>query len=123
MSCCSSNLRAAKAAICRDSPAVEGNASMVNTGTVTRRHTRTNSADSKVYRGPINKQTAPRLTMSLEGCVGSLRSSMQLLDSSINILEEATNDFPRLAKVLQTTRVRNIQLLKVLPVANIDTAL
>lgn len=43
--------------------------------------------------------------MALEGCVGSLRSSMQLLDSSINILDEATNDFPRLSKVLQTTRV------------------
>ncbi|KAF1958663.1 hypothetical protein CC80DRAFT_524139 [Byssothecium circinans] len=42
--------------------------------------------------------------MALEGCVGSLRSSMQLLDSSINILDEGVNDFPRLAKVLQTTR-------------------
>lgn len=41
----------------------------------------------------------------LEGCVGSLRNSMQLLDSSINILAEGVNDFPRLAKVLQTTRV------------------
>ncbi|EAT91815.1 hypothetical protein SNOG_00320 [Parastagonospora nodorum SN15] len=40
----------------------------------------------------------------LEGCVGSLRNSMQLLDSSINILAEGVNDFPRLAKVLQTTR-------------------
>jgi DASH complex subunit SPC19 len=41
----------------------------------------------------------------LEGCVMSLRNSMQLLDSSINILAEGVNDFPRLAKVLQTTRV------------------
>jgi DASH complex subunit SPC19 len=41
----------------------------------------------------------------LEGCVGSLRNSMQLLDSSINILAEGVNDFPRLSKVLQTTRV------------------
>ncbi|KAF2034469.1 DASH complex, subunit Spc19 [Setomelanomma holmii] len=40
----------------------------------------------------------------LEGCVGSLRNSMQLLDSSINILAEGVNDFPRLGKVLQTTR-------------------
>ncbi|KAH7078612.1 DASH complex subunit Spc19 [Paraphoma chrysanthemicola] len=40
----------------------------------------------------------------LEGCVGSLRNSMQLLDSSINILAEGVNDFPRLSKVLQTTR-------------------
>lgn len=42
----------------------------------------------------------------LEGCVASLRNSMQLLDSSINILDDGVNDFPRLAKVLQTTRVR-----------------
>ncbi|KAF1995820.1 hypothetical protein P154DRAFT_415869, partial [Amniculicola lignicola CBS 123094] len=41
---------------------------------------------------------------SLEGCVSSLRSSMQLLDSSITILDSGVNDFPRLAKVLQTTR-------------------
>ncbi|KAF2839125.1 DASH complex, subunit Spc19 [Patellaria atrata CBS 101060] len=41
---------------------------------------------------------------SLEGCVASLRSSMQLLDSSISILDSGVNDFPRLAKVLQTTR-------------------
>jgi DASH complex subunit SPC19 len=41
----------------------------------------------------------------LEGCVGSLRNSMQLLDSSINILDEGVSDFTRMAKVLQTTRV------------------
>lgn len=41
----------------------------------------------------------------LEGCVASLRNSMQLLDSSINILADGVDDFPRLAKVLQTTRV------------------
>ncbi|KAF2131878.1 mitotic spindle biogenesis protein-like protein Spc19 [Dothidotthia symphoricarpi CBS 119687] len=40
----------------------------------------------------------------LEGCVASLRNSMQLLDSSIHILDEGVNDFPRLSKVLQTTR-------------------
>ncbi|KAF1947191.1 mitotic spindle biogenesis protein-like protein Spc19 [Clathrospora elynae] len=40
----------------------------------------------------------------LAGCVASLRNSMQLLDSSINILDEGVSDFPRLAKVLQTTR-------------------
>ncbi|KAL5117735.1 DASH complex subunit spc19 [Pleosporales sp. CAS-2024a] len=40
----------------------------------------------------------------LEGCVASLRNSMQLLDSSINILAEGVNDYPRLAKVLHTTR-------------------
>ncbi|THZ83756.1 DASH complex, subunit Spc19 [Aureobasidium pullulans] len=41
---------------------------------------------------------------TLENCVSSLRSSMQLLDSSINILDSGTSDFPRLAKVLQATR-------------------
>jgi hypothetical protein len=30
---------------------------------------------------------------------------MQLLDASISILDEGVNDFPRLSKVLQTTRV------------------
>lgn len=46
-----------------------------------------------------------KMANSLEGCVSSLRSSMQLLDSSITILDSGVNDFPRLAKVLQTTRV------------------
>ncbi|GIZ38450.1 hypothetical protein CKM354_000186700 [Cercospora kikuchii] len=41
---------------------------------------------------------------ALNGCVTSLRSSMQLLESSINILDSGVNDYPRLAKVLQTTR-------------------
>ncbi|KAF2488932.1 DASH complex, subunit Spc19 [Lophium mytilinum] len=44
------------------------------------------------------------MTSSLEGCVASLRTSMQLLDSSISILDSGVNDFPRLSKVLQTTR-------------------
>jgi hypothetical protein len=48
----------------------------------------------------------------LEGCVGSLRNSMQLLDSSINILTEGVNDFPRLATVLQTTRVSSRRVSK-----------
>ena len=38
--------------------------------------------------------------------VSSLQSSLQLLESSINTLDAGVNDFPRLAKVLQTTRVR-----------------
>lgn len=42
---------------------------------------------------------------ALQGCVTSLRSSMQLLESSINILDSGVNDYPRLGKVLQTTRV------------------
>ncbi|PSK34902.1 DASH complex subunit SPC19 [Elsinoe australis] len=41
---------------------------------------------------------------TLQGCVSSLRSSMQLLDSSINILESGVSDFSRLSTVLQTTR-------------------
>ncbi|OCK78318.1 DASH complex, subunit Spc19 [Lepidopterella palustris CBS 459.81] len=44
------------------------------------------------------------MASSLEGCVSSLRTSMQLLDSSISILDSGVNDFPRLSKVLQTTR-------------------
>jgi DASH complex subunit SPC19 len=42
---------------------------------------------------------------ALQGCVSSLRTGMQLLESSINILDSGVNDYPRLAKVLQTTRV------------------
>lgn len=42
---------------------------------------------------------------SLASSVASLRSSLQLLDSSIDILDSGVNDFPRLTKVLQTTRV------------------
>ncbi|KAL1986394.1 hypothetical protein VTN96DRAFT_6473 [Rasamsonia emersonii] len=41
---------------------------------------------------------------SLSSSVASLRSSLQLLESSIDILDSGVNDFPRLAKVLQTTR-------------------
>ncbi|KAI9769392.1 MAG: hypothetical protein M1840_004094 [Geoglossum simile] len=41
---------------------------------------------------------------SLAGCVASLKSSMSLLDSSISILDSGVHDFPRLGKVLQTTR-------------------
>jgi DASH complex subunit SPC19 len=43
---------------------------------------------------------------SLEGCISSLRESLALLDSSIKTLDAGVSDFPRLAKVLQTTRVR-----------------
>ncbi|KIW07989.1 uncharacterized protein PV09_01888 [Verruconis gallopava] len=41
---------------------------------------------------------------SLEGCVSSLRETMSLLGSSISTLDAGVNDFPRLSKVLQTTR-------------------
>jgi hypothetical protein len=63
------------------------------------------------------------MSSPLEGCVGSLRSSMQLLDSSINILAEGVNDFPRLAKVLQTTRVSSDSLSISLDLAKLQTAL
>lgn len=45
------------------------------------------------------------MASALEGCVASLRGSMQNLDSTINILDDGVSDMPRLAKVLQTTRV------------------
>ncbi|KAL8772075.1 MAG: hypothetical protein Q9209_002741 [Squamulea sp. 1 TL-2023] len=40
----------------------------------------------------------------LADCVSSLRSSNHLLGNSISILDSGVNDFPRLAKVLQTTK-------------------
>ncbi|KAI9796679.1 MAG: hypothetical protein M1833_006019 [Piccolia ochrophora] len=40
----------------------------------------------------------------LGACVASLKTSMALLDSSISILSTGVHDFPRLAKVLHTTR-------------------
>lgn len=40
----------------------------------------------------------------LADCVSSLRSSNHLLANSISILYSGVNDFPRLAKVLQTTK-------------------
>ncbi|EYE98153.1 DASH complex subunit SPC19 [Aspergillus ruber CBS 135680] len=45
--------------------------------------------------------TAP---VALASSVSSLQSSLQLLDSSINTLDSGVNDFPRLCKVLQSTR-------------------
>ncbi|RMJ27396.1 hypothetical protein PHISP_01712 [Aspergillus sp. HF37] len=44
------------------------------------------------------------MTASLSSSVSSLQSSLQLLDSSITTLDSGVNDFPRLTKVLQTTR-------------------
>lgn len=46
---------------------------------------------------------------ALQGCVSSLRSSMQMLDSSITILDAGVSDYPRLAKVLKATRVGESQ--------------
>ncbi|KAJ5156047.1 DASH complex subunit Spc19 [Penicillium capsulatum] len=44
------------------------------------------------------------MSSSLSSSVSSLQSSLQLLDNSINTLDSGVNDFPRLCKVLQTTR-------------------
>ncbi|KAJ5574194.1 uncharacterized protein N7459_008621 [Penicillium hispanicum] len=44
------------------------------------------------------------MASSLASSVSSLQSSLQLLDNSINTLDAGVNDFPRLCKVLQTTR-------------------
>ncbi|PVH70124.1 DASH complex, subunit Spc19 [Cadophora sp. DSE1049] len=41
---------------------------------------------------------------SLSASVASLRSSLTLLDSSISILDSGISDFPRLQKVLSSTR-------------------
>ena len=43
---------------------------------------------------------------SLSASVTSLQSSLSLLDSSIRILDSGISDFPRLKKVLSSTRVR-----------------
>lgn len=42
---------------------------------------------------------------ALAGCVASLQDSNRLLESSIAILDSGVHDFPRMKKVLQTTRV------------------
>ncbi|KAE8373541.1 DASH complex subunit Spc19 [Aspergillus bertholletiae] len=44
------------------------------------------------------------MAASLNASVISLQSSLQLLDSSISTLESGVSDFPRLCKVLQSTR-------------------
>ncbi|KAJ0416838.1 DASH complex subunit Spc19 [Aspergillus carlsbadensis] len=44
------------------------------------------------------------MAASLQASVASLQSSLQLIDSSISILDSGVSDFPRMSKVLQTTR-------------------
>ncbi|KAJ6019223.1 hypothetical protein N7499_009618 [Penicillium canescens] len=44
------------------------------------------------------------MAASLSSCVSSLQSSLHILDNSITTLDSGVNDFPRLCKVLQTTR-------------------
>jgi hypothetical protein len=59
------------------------------------------------YRDSILAIMDSSASTALQGCVSSLRTSMQLLESSINILDTGVHDYPRLSKVLQTTRVRS----------------
>ncbi|KAL3468528.1 DASH complex subunit Spc19 [Aspergillus heterothallicus] len=44
------------------------------------------------------------MAASLQASVASIQSSLQLIDSSISILDAGVSDFPRMSKVLQTTR-------------------
>lgn len=55
---------------------------------------------------------------ALSSSVSSLQASLQLLDASIGTLDAGVGDFPRLCKVLQTTRVSDAaQRLAKLPTA------
>lgn len=54
---------------------------------------------------------------ALASCVTSLRSSNTLLSSSISILDSGVSDFPRLTKILQTTRH-----FELLPTSTLSTA-
>jgi hypothetical protein len=54
----------------------------------------------------LTKMTTSQSLASLSASVTSLRSSLSLLDSSISILDSGISDFPRLKKVLSSTRVR-----------------
>jgi len=70
----------------------------------------TKAVSSKLIKlGQTYKKANVKMNSSshnaLQGCVASLRSSMHLLDSSISILDTGVSDYPRLTKVLQTTRV------------------
>ncbi|MCJ1308298.1 hypothetical protein MMC25_001951 [Agyrium rufum] len=53
----------------------------------------------------------------LPSCINSLQSSIHLLNSSIDILGSSVNDYPRLRKVLQTTRHFHLLPTSVLQVA------
>lgn len=57
--------------------------------------------------GLAGYKSKSKMANPLASCVSSLRSTNALLSSSISILDSGVNDFPRLAKVLQTTRVRS----------------
>lgn len=71
-------------------------------------HMRVIASEASTINTTINLHIFSNMSTAntLSSCVSSLRSSMQLLDSSISILDSGTSDFPRLARVLQATRVR-----------------
>lgn len=48
-------------------------------------------------------------------CVASLRTSLNLLESSVETLGNGVSDFPRLGSVLKTVRVRTNPPLRLLP--------
>lgn len=74
------------------------------------KYSTTRGTDLEEYQTSL--QHFGNMAAALEGCVASLRASMQNLDSTINILDDGVSDMPRLAKVLQTTRVRTIFRLR-----------
>ncbi|KAK9474957.1 DASH complex subunit Spc19 [Dipodascopsis tothii] len=45
---------------------------------------------------------------SLQGCVASLRCSVDLLNSAIGALDQGTTDLPRMGSVLRTTKVFDV---------------
>ncbi|KAL1656887.1 DASH complex subunit spc19 [Didymella pomorum] len=49
------------------------------------------------------------MASALEGCVASLRASMQNLDSTINILDDGVSDMPRLAKHFELISETDLQ--------------
>ncbi|CAG8976824.1 hypothetical protein HYALB_00009088 [Hymenoscyphus albidus] len=68
----------------------------------------TTSLNSLYQNSTQNQYTTPQTQSqalnTLSSSVSSLRSSLSLLDSSISILDAGISDFPRLKKVLTSTR-------------------
>jgi hypothetical protein len=60
---------------------------------------------SCLHTGRIWRRSHNIMAQALEGCVSSLRESLVLLDSSIQRIDSGVSDFPRLSKVLRSTRV------------------
>lgn len=45
------------------------------------------------------------MSISYADCVGSLRSSLKFLESSVETIDNGVSDFPRLLTVLKSVRV------------------